>query len=201
MNMRTYKTHIQKSAATHHLHPGLDVTIDWFNRLLQGKPRYKKAYEKARGKSEHILRMLQRLGPAIPSEQPQKPLSFDERSDLQDRVNAELKRYHYQLFILSGEETPGGWVTTTDYDRTDAGLIAAMLDLGPHLVSRIAFCNCGRAFYRRLQHQQYCSEECRLGFYARSEKWKKYRRDKAREYYWLHKTGIVKANRRQKNPK
>jgi hypothetical protein len=191
MNMQT--THIQRHAAPHHhLQPGLDTTIDWFNRFLQGTPSTKKAREKA----QQVLQMLQRLGPTIPTEQPKKQPSTKERSALERKINTQLKKYHYQFFVLAPPRPPSGWFTVTEYDDASAGLIAAVLGLGPYLASRIGFCDCGKAFYRRLERQQFCSENCRLAFYAGSEKWKKYRRDKAREYYWLRKAGIVKVNRK-----
>jgi hypothetical protein len=51
---------------------------------------------------------------------------------------------------------------------------------------------CEKWFFRKFSHQRFCSESCRMGNYRQSDSWKAYKRDKAREYYWLHKLGKVK---------
>ena len=69
--------------------------------------------------------------------------------------------------------------------------VMRILRLGSDILG-VQFCSCSKAFYPRLSHQRFCSEGCRLSFYAKDEKWQTYRRNKAREYYWLHKSGKVK---------
>lgn len=51
---------------------------------------------------------------------------------------------------------------------------------------------CGLWFFARFAHQQFCSKECRIKHNSSSDEWKEYKRNKAREYYQLHKTGRVR---------
>jgi len=58
---------------------------------------------------------------------------------------------------------------------------------------RVSQCSvCGTYYFRRFSHQRFCGEVCRLKAFRSSEEWKEYRRNKAREYYWLHKNTNVK---------
>jgi hypothetical protein len=57
---------------------------------------------------------------------------------------------------------------------------------------RIRECNCGKWFYAKFDHQNYCSSKCREKAFRSTPMWKEYRRQKAREYYWLHKNKNVK---------
>jgi len=57
---------------------------------------------------------------------------------------------------------------------------------------RIVECYCGKWFYAKFEHQKYCSSKCREKAFRSTPEWKEYRRGKAREYYWLHKTKNTK---------
>lgn len=57
---------------------------------------------------------------------------------------------------------------------------------------RIRECDCGKWFFARFSHQRFCSTKCREKAFRSSPEWKDYRRRKAREYYWLHKSGKVR---------
>lgn len=59
-------------------------------------------------------------------------------------------------------------------------------------IERLEECTCGRWFFRRFKHQRFCSAKCREKVNKSSPKWREYRRNKAREYYWLHKKQNVK---------
>ena len=51
---------------------------------------------------------------------------------------------------------------------------------------------CGLWFFAKFAHQEACRKECRIKHNSSSDKWKAYKRKKAREYYQLHKTGKVR---------
>lgn len=51
---------------------------------------------------------------------------------------------------------------------------------------------CGLWFFARFAHQEFCRKECRIKRNASSDRWKEYKRHKAREYYQLHKAGKVR---------
>ena len=60
-------------------------------------------------------------------------------------------------------------------------------------IERIVECpQCGKWMFKRFSHQRFCSTRCREREFKSSPEWKAKRRDKAREYYWLHKTKNVK---------
>jgi hypothetical protein len=59
-------------------------------------------------------------------------------------------------------------------------------------IERITECTCGKWFFRRFAHQRFCRAKCRDKAHKSSPKWQEYRRQKARDYYWLHKTKNVR---------
>lgn len=64
--------------------------------------------------------------------------------------------------------------------------------LMPHDIARIRECVCGKWLYSKFSHQRFCSSKCREKAFKSSPEWQEYRRNKARDYYWLHKTKNVK---------
>jgi hypothetical protein len=77
---------------------------------------------------------------------------------------------------------------------TESGAVLMLLSVfrEPGSRWRVAQCHCGTYYFRRFSHQRFCSEVCRLKKFRSSEEWKAYRRTKAREYYWLHRTRNTK---------
>jgi hypothetical protein len=60
------------------------------------------------------------------------------------------------------------------------------------LLDRLFQCSCGKWIFARFAHQKFCSARCREREFRSSAEWKAKRRQKAREYYWLHKSKNVK---------
>jgi hypothetical protein len=58
-------------------------------------------------------------------------------------------------------------------------------------IKQIKECDCGKWFFRRFAHQKFCCAKCRDKANKSSPEWQEYRRHKAREYYWLHRTRNV----------
>jgi hypothetical protein len=52
--------------------------------------------------------------------------------------------------------------------------------------------HCGLWFFAKFAHQEFCRKECRIKHNSSSDEWKEYKRNKAREYYQLHKSGKVR---------
>ena len=78
----------------------------------------------------------------------------------------------------------------SEYDIT-----SAVLGLVEHkLIANIRRCNCGRYFFARSSLTRFCSSACRIRFWENSEERKQRKREKAREYYLLHKRGVVKSS-------
>jgi hypothetical protein len=58
-------------------------------------------------------------------------------------------------------------------------------------IEQIRECNCGKWFFRRFAHQKFCCARCRDKANKSLPESLEYRRRKAREYYWLHRTKNV----------
>ena len=84
----------------------------------------------------------------------------------------------------------GKWPPTDGYSDNQA--IFELTWLMPRDVTKIRQCSCGRWLFARFSHQRFCSAKCREREFKSSPEWKEYRRQKAREYYRLHKSGKVK---------
>ncbi|MGO9565895.1 MAG: hypothetical protein ACLPPV_24920 [Candidatus Korobacteraceae bacterium] len=127
------------------------------------------------------------------------PEAPDKREFLKaaQQVNKELARYR-TAFSFETELGRGGNVLLGHFLRRSVGRgisaqeVAALervLDVANNgKIDYFKMCGaCGIWFYKRFSHQRYCSDACRMRDYQGSNRWKAYRRDKAREYYWLHK--------------
>ena len=72
---------------------------------------------------------------------------------------------------------------------------AVMRLAGLNAVLKLRTCKqCGGWFYARFEHQRFCAKNCQIKHNTSSEKWKEYKRNKAREYYHLHNSGKVRES-------
>jgi hypothetical protein len=121
-------------------------------------------------------------------------------------INKRLASYRMvpnMLFAPSGEWTCD-WIPDPELmaatarhhvveKHTEFHSIVAVVELcKENLLEKLVTCSCGLVFHRKFSHQTHCSEKCRLKQYKASDKWKEYRRGKAREYYALHKNKNTK---------
>jgi hypothetical protein len=60
------------------------------------------------------------------------------------------------------------------------------------LLGRIRKCSCGLWFFARFAHQVSHSSKCRRNLYEKTDSYRAHRREKAREYYRLHKTKNIR---------
>jgi len=51
---------------------------------------------------------------------------------------------------------------------------------------------CGKWFFKKFRHQQFCSEKCRISAFRDSDEARAKRNEYARNLYHLHKSGSVK---------
>ncbi len=118
----------------------------------------------------------------------------DRKSALESEISAALSRV--KLFPSLGHRL--GWRTGYRYAGPEAGrrdsvLVRHLLDAASTgLLDRVQKCTCGLWFHRRVEDQRFHSPKCREKAFKSTEKWKAYRRTKAREYYRLHMSGKVK---------
>lgn len=128
------------------------------------------------------------------------------------QVNKELARYRTAFSFETGlrrggDDLLGGFLRRSVGRKVTTQEVVAVervLDIAND--GRIDFLErcaaCGTWLFKRFSHQRFCSERCRMSEYQRSDKWKAYKRDKAHEYYWLHKLGKVKEqNNRSRSKK
>jgi hypothetical protein len=108
-----------------------------------------------------------------------------------------LRRYtFYPRFYPLGKVFSFAWAPVRPDHSDSYGEISAIADLArlaeKDLLGHLKECCCGRWIWARFSHQRFCSAMCRERDFRSSEKWKEHRRQKAREYYLLHKSGKVK---------
>jgi hypothetical protein len=78
-----------------------------------------------------------------------------------------------------------------EYDDVQAVFELVWMTDGEAL-TKVKECRCGKWFFLKFVHQKFCSAVCRDKANKSLPQSKEYRRKKAREYYWLHKTKNVK---------
>jgi hypothetical protein len=108
-----------------------------------------------------------------------------------------LRRYtFYPQFFPVGKLLSFAWMPTRPDSSESYGEVSAIADLAKlaerDLLGHLKECSCGKWIWVRFSHQRFCSSKCRERNFRSSEKWKEQRRQKAREYYRLHKSGKVK---------
>jgi hypothetical protein len=92
---------------------------------------------------------------------------------------------------------PGANVTAEECHAVRA--VMKLTELGA--LQKLRKCKeCGNWLYARFEHQQFCAKRCQIKHNASSEQWKEYKRNKAREYYHLHKTGKVRERAEKPRP-
>lgn len=179
--------------------------IDWLNGPSQ---------DIARNRISALLRDLRIVlisWEFIPDEKiwgVQKDKGMEYKKSLR-RVNQLFRQYTFSIEVnpfgsvalrafrpISGPDGKAkGWgLAPGEYSDFDAiWLLSMLIEVPDSPVRRIFECpQCGRWMYARFSHQRFCSGKCREREFKSSDEWKAKRRDKAREYYRLHKKANVK---------
>jgi hypothetical protein len=117
----------------------------------------------------------------------------------QTKVNVSLG--NYQLIQRVDCTCPPAleWTLVGDHDLSrdfipgEASAVVLIVELAKlDRLERIRKCDCGRYFFARLPAQRFHDNECRERFWESSPDRQQRRREKAREYYYLHKSGKVR---------
>jgi len=168
------------------LSAGTDELTKKVYRAMNAESRHRLAQRRV----EEILHLYRRLLECLtPEDLRRLPLR---------KLTRSLRRYSYYPFFFPNE---GGsdfyWSCTKKkpneelYDDSDA--VLDLLELARQgLLERLKQCPCGSWIWARFSHQRFCSAKCREKEFRSSLQWKEHRRQKAREYYRLHKSGKVK---------
>jgi hypothetical protein len=154
---------------------------------------------------KRILSLLELLRPIVFGHRIYAPR--DPRLKNLQKVNHILRRYKtYSLAAPSDFASPGQIANpfTMSFVNVKVGTSAAAAYecIAAHALMRLAELNslgslrtckqCGLWLFAKFAHQQFCRRECRIKQNSSSNEWKEYKRNKAREYYQLHKSGKVR---------
>jgi len=118
-------------------------------------------------------------------------------------INRQLRRYKFSPSI---ELDGNGWsfdlwhTWPINVDPPEWWVVEFAMELARvGQISRVRRCSdCGNWYFARFAHQRFCTARCRERAFRSSDEWKKHRREKAKEYYWLHKNAKVKEQNYQR---
>lgn len=120
-----------------------------------------------------------------------------------------LTRYRFRLDLTTIFEHPdprpgAGWIQLhfrpLGPNPDEAYFIHGLLELTHYnLHRRLRRCQwCKRWLFAHFSSHKFCSQQCRKTHRERSESYKAYRREKARETYWFHKVSDHRNAQRRK---
>jgi hypothetical protein len=175
--------------------------LDWLNRAMSRKDE---GVVMALTRVQQIVDRLAKLEEKQRALRPKrgrknKPTEIKKE---EAAINMMIARYEFNLFLDTSQSEPGVWapfptqILTDDHplvqDETRAVYYAIELAKQGWL-SKIRKCDgCGRYFYARLTISRFHDMACRTAFWERSPERKKQKRQKAKDYYDLKKSGKVK---------
>lgn len=106
-------------------------------------------------------------------------------------VFPQFKPGSYSEIVFSFLEHASGFRGITPRECRTVQSVMRLAELGA--LHRLKTCkHCGVWLFARFTHQQFCSKNCQVKHNAASDQWKEYKRNKAREYYHLHRSGKVR---------
>jgi hypothetical protein len=160
--------------------------------------------ERERSRVRDFLRLVQRAQ-QVSEEVFPKPIEEDLRDRrpfyLQAEINSQLKRYpllYHFRFYPPQVRTDLELLKGSPQRYKEFRYINAILKLAERRrVTDVCQCNCGKWFLARTSLTRFCSAACRINFWEKSDERRERKREKAREYYLLHKTGIVKSGKKR----
>ena len=162
--------------------------------------------------ARELFRVTKCLGQTLPKRG--RPNADAER--LLDQINAQLERFEGVRSLFLGTKgvvshwgpkrhgRPAMWLLTARKELTeeewaqyyadkDFAVVSLLMDtVERRLLWKIGQCGCGALFYARSSLSRFCSDECRIKYWEQSDERKAQKREKAKEYYWLHKNKNVK---------
>src|SRR5215472_3551461 len=139
---------------------------------------------------------------ALPTSSP-IPSVIERRFHLDKKINGFLRSYPvvYNVRLYPPKLVSDVWLVEGNKQQVqEFGHIQTVLAMAEQQpITDIRVCDCGKLFLARSSLTRFCSPDCRIAFWENSEERKQRKREKAREYYMLHKTGVVKSARKPKS--
>jgi hypothetical protein len=173
--------------------------IEWLNWAASkaiGSEPHRMGLERVLGAKDAILQ-LQDAEKMV--REGTRKAKWKEFEDEASSINARLMQYEFSYALDLSKQKPISWRMRENEDPTsefhlpkETTAIHQVIELAKQsLLNKVRKCDCGSYFFARLPAQRFHSKECRVRFWEASEGRKKRRREKAREYYSLHKSGKV----------
>jgi hypothetical protein len=179
--------------------------IGWLIRWLNEKTVEEKEERRRVRAFLALMQDAQRLAQeidALPNTTYPPRSAFEREFQLDRKINGFLKNYPvvqnvrlYPPRVVTDLELLKG----SKQQIQELGHIQTILRMAEgRSITDIRECNCGKLFMARSSLTRFCSPDCRIAFWENSEERKQRKRERAREYYMLHKAGIVKSARKPK---
>lgn len=182
--------------------------VGWLNWRRFKDEAAERLYQKLAGKGRpvypqqcrviEILRLYQQVKADWEIRASTDPKHVDQQKGVRAlrMLTRKLRRYTFYPVFLPHFPIRFGWWPTRKQSPDRYDDVSAVLDIAKlaerDLLGRLKECPCGKWIWARFSHQRFCSAKCREREFRSSEQWKEHRRQKAREYYKLHKSGKVK---------
>jgi hypothetical protein len=172
--------------------------VDWLNGEGSTKGFSTKG---SRARVLEVISGIRELEERIDGDSGKRRGPFELAPEVQDafaKLNRILKRYSFRKAFAPDRGHGRGWCLadpplTHKFPLGERIAIYAVLELADeNRLQTLKTCECGQWYFAKFSHQRFCSAECRVKFWENSEDRKGQKRQKAREYYWLHKKKNVK---------
>jgi hypothetical protein len=114
---------------------------------------------------------------------------------LEDELNARLSEYPTTTVASAYHDTiyfDQGAIAGRYPDGESLAIHSLIRIVQAGLFYRIVRCHCGRFFFARFSHQEFCSVQCRKHHHEHSDEYRAQRRKYMRRYYRLKLSGKVK---------
>jgi hypothetical protein len=178
--------------------------VAWLNAKWGEEQEERDRVRSFLGLVQSAQRVAQEMSELQNDTRPSHPI-FQRARNLSDAINTYLTRYPllYRFRIYGPEVRTALELLDGDKQKyKEFRYINAVLKIAERRsITDIRECNCGKLFLARSSLTRFCSPACRIAFWENSEERKQKKREKAREYYELHKRGIVRGRSRQRKSK
>lgn len=190
--MRKHITHDRKKRRVYAGEARAQLLLEWLNTKTESALR-----PGAHFKVEDLVKSILQLEQYAGHKRGKQPT--EELHRAQTKVNVILADYLFAQTI--DYATPGTlrWTLKSSHDLAlnfvpgEAEAVACAVDLARQgVLGKVRKCDCGKYFFARTREQRFHATSCREAFWENSEERKRQKRDKAKDYYKIHKSGKVR---------
>ena len=168
-----------------------EFLIGWLNRV---SARNDPSGAMALARIDEIIDAISQIGTSGTTSTPKQIRNYG------SALNLLLTRYEFVYSVDYTRSLPFVWALSSienpaanDYIDGETLAVHHLVELAKKDVAdRVRKCECGLRFFARLPAQRFHEDVCRVRFWEQSAERQARRREKAREYYHLKKSGKVK---------